>query len=149
MVLVRARQRKRQSREGFAQEDIREGSQPNPGNREMPPEIENIHDHARVLTSRPTVEPANEGWHLLMIEVEARLQAADRLPLLRLMSQHELVYRPEHTGLAKKTRFGLTVERHFIPHLDIGISSMASIKESRPSRNRSDSPDERAIPAAG
>jgi hypothetical protein len=41
MVLVRARQRKRQSMEGFAQEDIPEGSKPNPRNREPSPGIEN------------------------------------------------------------------------------------------------------------
>jgi hypothetical protein len=35
MVLVRARQRKRQSMGSFAQEDIPEGSKSNPGNREM------------------------------------------------------------------------------------------------------------------
>jgi len=33
------------------------------------------------------------------------------------MSQHELVYQPEHARLAKKNRFGLTLERHFVQHL--------------------------------
>src|SRR6267143_6310848 len=36
MVLVHARQRKRQSMGGFTQEDIPAGSKPNPGNRELP-----------------------------------------------------------------------------------------------------------------
>src|SRR5260370_10202764 len=51
MVLVRARQRKRQSMGGFAQKDIPAGLKTNPGNRGMPLGQSTINDHAPVLTS--------------------------------------------------------------------------------------------------
>ncbi len=57
-----------------------------------------------------------KAGNLFMIEGKA-VSRPDRWPLLRLMSQHELVYRPEHTRLAKKNRFRLTVVRHFVQHL--------------------------------
>jgi hypothetical protein len=79
---------------GFAQEDIPEGSKPNPGNREMPLGIENINHHAPVLTcGGPLLSLPIKTGKFLVIEMEARSQAANRWPLPRLIVQHELVYR--------------------------------------------------------
>jgi hypothetical protein len=58
----------------------------------------------------------------------------------RLMSQREPVYRPEDSRPAKKNRFGLTVERHFVQHLghrhfqhgiDQGKQDQAEIDQTR------------------
>jgi len=69
MVLVRAKQRKRQSMGGFAQEDIPAGWKTNPGKPRNAPRQSKINDDAG---RGPTAEPADQGW-------QPSLRAADRL----------------------------------------------------------------------
>src|ERR1700686_5831004 len=80
-----------------------------PGKPRNAPRQSKINDHAPLADlAGPCLSLPIKAGNL--IRIVSRPLSACHSP--RLMSQHEPVYRPEHTRLAKKNRFGPTVERH-------------------------------------
>src|ERR1700758_3122230 len=81
-----------------------------------------------------------EAGNILGIELETRAEAAGRFPFSAFMGEHQLKDGTQGAGLAGQNGLLWMIERVFSSASDIGISSMASISDNNPIRNRSDCP---------